>query len=759
MTLRSFTAAEVLISERKRLELPLLVMVAVGMVTFSVAEGNYFYAMAGLLAVAVKFYTVGRGVEFYIPRLYVNLAVLAATAIVGLEWWVSRYSRQSLDFMFALGHYLVLIQVCKLFERSGNRDYVQLMALNMLLMVATAIFCEDLWFAIVLAVYLVLCCNTAMIFTLKRGLDAAAAAHLATEPGPLAPLQVVWNVRRDWPGKALRRRMAIVLAATALGAVVVFLIVPRSRHDSLPAPEITESSAVSNESGTVQLGRTKSVYLSDRVALRVRFSTSGAAKLDMGTDRYLRGRTFNVYHRSKWDQKGRPGGPWLQPPQLEPPPEPSGLIVQDVEMLSRPLVTLYASYPPLWAQLTTPVAPIAITAEGEVLMAARMRPGQPVRYRVCSAPQPLDEALCRRLAALRGAQAGPVVDDGDIDVAPPVRQIARQWCAELLNERRDKGPSDTLDQMIAQRLAGVLRSQYAYSLDLRTSDPNRDGVEDFLFHMKQGHCVYFASALTVLCNAVGVRARLATGYLIDDAAGADGVYIVRDQDAHAWCEVFTPSTDWQIVDATPGGRPEPVPTGFWQRVAEKWVQAQMAWRQSVINYDQQARAELGQWVHQFFRQIGRIFGRAASSFVAWVRNLILGGVVEKGLALLLIAGAACGVALAAILARRCLRRRWDPKASLLGPGGACGQLMQRLVKLLASGGLARRPDWTYLELARQAVGQFHLPDETLGGVVQLFYRVRWGGIAPTSEELAAARSALDGLEQCLNPKNAKPQDA
>ena len=79
--------------------------------------------------------------------------------------------------------------------------------------------------------------------------------------------------------------------------------------------------------------------------------------------------------------------------------------------------------------------------------------------------------------------------------------LARQWCRDLLAARpvdpAVRGPSDLA---IAQRIADRLRQDYAYSLDLSSADPDRDAVEDFLFYMKQGHCEYFASALTVMCR-------------------------------------------------------------------------------------------------------------------------------------------------------------------------------------------------------------------------------------------------------------------
>ena len=70
----------------------------------------------------------------------------------------------------------------------------------LLLVMAASLICERLSFAIIVLVYLAVGCYTVMIFTLKRGLDAAAGAHLATESAP-PPRRLLWTLRRDWPSR------------------------------------------------------------------------------------------------------------------------------------------------------------------------------------------------------------------------------------------------------------------------------------------------------------------------------------------------------------------------------------------------------------------------------------------------------------------------------------------------------------------------------------------------------------------------------
>jgi hypothetical protein len=53
-----------------------------------------------------------------------------------------------------------------------------------------------------------------------------------------------------------------------------------------------------------------------------------------------------------------------------------------------------------------------------------------------------------------------------------------------------------------------------------------------------------------MARAVGVPARLATGFVPGDWDATTGRFIVRERDAHAWAEVWFPSTGWVAFDPT-----------------------------------------------------------------------------------------------------------------------------------------------------------------------------------------------------------------
>jgi len=106
----------------------------------------------------------------------------------------------------------------------------------------------------------------------------------------------------------------------------------------------------------------------------------------------------------------------------------------------------------------------------------------------------------------------------------------------------------------AKALATFLRTdpRFTYrTVAALPSDPNRDIVDFFLFdeNGQVGYCEYFASAMVVMARSLGLPARVAVGYAPGERI-EDGIYQVREKNAHAWAEVYFPGYGWEIFEAT-----------------------------------------------------------------------------------------------------------------------------------------------------------------------------------------------------------------
>src|SRR3984957_5790775 len=136
-----------------------------------------------------------------------------------------------------------------------------------------------------------------------------------------------------------------------------------------------------------------------------------------------------------------------------------------------------------------------------------------------------------------------------------------------------------------------LKTHYGYTLQLLRT-PVKDPLANFLFERRQGHCEYFASAMTVMLRTLGIPARVVNGFRSDEFNDVTGNYVVRAKDAHAWVEAYFPGYGWQTFDPPPASNTG-TPQG-WGRVALYVDAAASFWRDWVVSYDSSHQYSLGQ---------------------------------------------------------------------------------------------------------------------------------------------------------------------
>ncbi|MCE5240104.1 transglutaminase-like domain-containing protein [bacterium] len=121
-----------------------------------------------------------------------------------------------------------------------------------------------------------------------------------------------------------------------------------------------------------------------------------------------------------------------------------------------------------------------------------------------------------------------------------VRDLAREWTRDA---------TTPYEQVHA--IEQELMWNYAYRLSAPSGYP-QDFVDYFLFDSRRGFCVHFASAMVVLCRALGLPARMVGGFLPgEEDRDTPDLYTVREKDAHAWPEVYFPGAGWTAFDPTP----------------------------------------------------------------------------------------------------------------------------------------------------------------------------------------------------------------
>ncbi len=91
---------------------------------------------------------------------------------------------------------------------------------------------------------------------------------------------------------------------------------------------------------------------------------------------------------------------------------------------------------------------------------------------------------------------------------------------------------------------------YKYELNLPAPPENREISDYFLFELQKGYCDYYATTMVVLARAVGLPARIAIGYTHGYYDTANQQYIVAEDNAHSWVEIYFAEIGWIPFEPT-----------------------------------------------------------------------------------------------------------------------------------------------------------------------------------------------------------------
>ncbi len=91
---------------------------------------------------------------------------------------------------------------------------------------------------------------------------------------------------------------------------------------------------------------------------------------------------------------------------------------------------------------------------------------------------------------------------------------------------------------------------FPYTLEVGPPPRGRDVVDYFLFTAKQGYCDYYATSMVVLARAAGLPARMVIGYTSGDYNSWTSEYVVRQENAHSWVEIYFSGIGWVEFEPT-----------------------------------------------------------------------------------------------------------------------------------------------------------------------------------------------------------------
>ncbi|HEX5464199.1 MAG TPA: DUF3488 and transglutaminase-like domain-containing protein [Burkholderiales bacterium] len=453
----------------------------------------------------LPWWIIGLFVAFWIWRLYIAREALDLPPKPLLIAFVSAasvgvYFRYGTLFSREAGvALLTLMLALKLLEMKSRRDALLLIFLSYFLVVTGFFYSQSIPTACYM--FFVVCVITAAMIGLQ---------YTGSRPSP----------QRQLIGGAALLGQALPLT------LVLFLLFPRIHGPLWGVPE-SKGGAVSGLSDTMTPGSISHLALSDAVAFRVKFD----GRTPKPDQLYWRGPVL-------WNFDGRT---WSAPP-------PGHINVPATYRALGARVNYTVTMEPdnkrwLFAlDLPARIPPDSIiTPDYQILH--RTPVGQRLRYDMTSYLDYRDGVGTDQKTLQRALRLTPGANPRTHALAQRLRARApdaRAYISSVLAMFRDGGFSYTLTPP-----------------PLNGGDP----VDEFLFDTRRGFCEHYASAFAVLMRAVGIPARVVTGYQGGEFNPLGDYLIVRQSDAHAWVEVWLRGSGWVRFDPTAAVAPTRINAG------------------------------------------------------------------------------------------------------------------------------------------------------------------------------------------------------
>jgi len=483
-------------------------------------------------------------------------------------------------------------------------------------------------------------------FFFSQSLATAAAMLVAL----LGLLTALVNTHMPAGKPPLREAAATALTMAALGTPIMlalFLLFPRvAPLWGVPGDAMSGRSGLS---ASMEVGRIAELALDDSIAMRVRFEGAPPAQSEL----YFRGPVLSTLRGREWLPLQSAFAPrWQDPANLQVRGAPIRYQVT-LEPTNRPWVFV------LDAAVDRPaVAGMQLHLSPQLQWLADRPVSSLLRYSAQSHTE-----------FSHGPRLRSVALQDTLELPPGLNPRTLQWAAEL---RRERGTSAQPAELIEAVLQRLRTGGYSYTLEPGVYGIN--GADEFWFDRRSGFCEHIASAFVILMRALGIPARIVTGYQGGEVNDVDGYWVLRQSDAHAWTEVWLEGRGWLRVDPTAAVAPgrigsfqrlaaprgmianamQTVSPAIWFNLRAAWEAVNNRWNQWVLNYSQATQLDLlkrigfetPQWQDLATLLIGLVVAASllGAGWSAWERNrrdpwLRLLGVATRRLA-------RCGVPIA-----------------------------------------------------------------------------------------------------------------
>jgi protein-glutamine gamma-glutamyltransferase len=489
-----------------------------------------------------------------------------AYALACLSFFIVDDQLLSHSFLIAVLHLFFLTAGAKLLTLSKDRDYGVLYLISFAELLAASILTVSFAFIFFFILFIFSGISTLILFEMRR--SHARVQRETRAQQFVTPSNPLWNSLHLFSPFPAGLVSAMVIGITLLilgGAIPLFFLLPRVALGFNPQPS-GSTQFISGFSDRVELGQIGRIKLSNAIVMRVKTDKSPS---EIPPNLKWRGLALDHYDGRVW----RRSNPSRQdvPVQggfykLENSAQDTNWIYQTFFIESLSTGVIFAAHKAL--AISRDVG--SLQKDSAESLYTQRQVQKKLRYSAVSNPIRPDPARIFDRAPIP-----PEISNIYLQLPPEDPRIA-----DLANEIT-KSIESRYDK--AQAIERHLRSQYAYSLRLRGTPDSRDPLALFLFDIREGHCEYFASAMTVMLRQIGIPARLINGFHIGEYNGIGRHWIVRGYHAHSWVEAYFPPYGWVEFDPTPI-EPQRSQGAFLNLISNLTDAMDLWWWESIVNY-------------------------------------------------------------------------------------------------------------------------------------------------------------------------------
>ncbi len=678
-----------------------------------------------------------------VPILALSLSLLQA--LTGQRWILSRRVWNSftvLAFLFfvadmewitgsllmASTHFLILLMVNKLFNLEVPHDHLQLYIISFLELLAASALTISLSYALTFLLFLFVGVWALMLYHLTVEQKAhALQAEMSDRPG------------RTYFDRVITLPFFLATNGLALGSFVltlmIFFFIPRM---SIGLMHQKKESLIrlSGFSEQIDLGVLGAIKLDPTVVMRIELPDGKRSESQL----YWRGGSYDYYDGTAWKNSFGQG--------RSVPKDFSGrFLIRPASHLEKALRQEILLEPLDTAVVFAASQPAAI--EGSRLFQLNVNamnaiylsflPASKLQYTAYSEIP----AVVREDRRLERWDYPTAIKNAYLQLPSMPARIG-----QLAQEVTRRAPTIHEKVLLTE---GYLQNNFRYSLEVKPPPDGMLPIEDFLFHQKTGYCEYYATAMVLMLRYLGIPTRLVTGFLAGEWNDFGSYYLVRQQDAHSWVEVYFPHSGWITFDPTPSAGPDYHPAVL--STLSKYLDAlRLKWDRYIVRFSFRDQINLAKDVKMRTDSL-----RASASRWMSQIGIVLDSIEEAFLKNQKLILSACVVGLM-VLAWLLQRKKGWPGFKFLGEERSrethAIRFYAKLLQILVTYGFHKNPTQTPKEFALQIRSRGEAIYRPVFEITLAYYRQRFGNLRLSADDEQRIETLLMTIQQEAEKKPA-----